>query len=215
MNYLKQTLVIVLITAVVTLSGVAGYQYFSGGASAEPKDAMVFPKKNQVNSFALAKGDNTFTDNDLKGKWSFLFFGYTYCPDVCPVTMAVMRDVYAKLEPEVQQQVQVVLVSVDPERDSPQHLQKYAQGFHPEFIGVTAEHTMLEPFAKQFGAIYFKNGDDPQDYLVDHTAKIFLVDPDGKRHAIFDKSLDEGGAYRFNEQQMALDFMAIRSAHLR
>ena len=208
MGYLKQTFVIVAITAFVTICGVAGYRLFS---PQQPKEAMIYPKLRALEAFELkVVAEKAFTLENLKGRWSFLFFGYTYCPDICPTTMAALKQMYLLLPPDIQSDTQVVLISVDPERDTPEHLAQYAQAFHPDFIGATGNHNQLSVFTKSFGVVYYKVGDDKEDYLVDHSSKIFLVDPDGLRHAIFQKSDNATQGFEYNVQQMAEDYRIIR-----
>ncbi len=124
--------------------------------------------------------------NDLKGKWSFLFFGFTSCPDVCPTTLAILREFYKQLDQDLQQQTQVMMLSVDPERDTTEKLAQYVPYFHPDFIGLTSNPGFLLSLATQLNIVYqkvpFKNSDD---YSVDHSANIVLIDPAGKYHAFF------------------------------
>jgi protein SCO1/2 len=209
MKYLKQTLLYSAITLVFILAGVGLYQTFASKPKT-PVNAKVYPAFKPMSHFSLQSGESSFTEQNFKGYWSLVFFGYTYCPDVCPTTMAALREFYSQLPPSVQQDTQIILVSVDPERDDPQRLQEYASAFHPNFIGVTGSLTQLESFARQFGAVFYNVGEG-DDYLVDHTAKIFLVDPKGLRHAFFDKSLDNPSVgFEFNIPQMVADYLIIR-----
>ena len=210
MKYLKQTLLYTLITVAVIAAGLAAYSFVEKPKE-QPKNAMVYPKFRAVKDFELKSGDATINLNSLQGKWSFIFFGYTYCPDVGPTTMSALKQFMNNVPEKTQQDTQIILVSVDPERDTPEQLKQYAHAFDKRFIGATAEHAILEDFAKSFGAIYYKVGEG-EDYLVDHTAKIFLVDPQGRRHAIFSKSMEnptEG--YEYNIEQMVKDYLIIRS----
>lgn len=105
-----------------------------------------------------------------------LYFGYTFCPDVCPTTMAdlarVQRDVDAAAE-----DVQVLMVTVDPERDTPQVVQDYAAGFHPTFIGLSGTEQQIATAAESFGVYYqAEEGSEATGYLVSHTARVFAVD---------------------------------------
>jgi protein SCO1/2 len=129
----------------------------------------------------------------LQGKWSFVFFGYTFCPDVCPTTLAAFRDVHARLAdtPALFSNVQFVLVSVDPERDTPARLREYVTYFGEDFLGVTGTNDQLDQITRAVGAVYAKVDDGASgNYLVDHTASVFLVDPEGRLHAVFSAPLE-------------------------
>lgn len=122
-----------------------------------------------------------YTQENLEGKWTFLFFGYTYCPDICPITLTVLSSMIEQLKAkfEITQDVQVVLVSVDPQRDKPELLAKYLSHFDKDFVGITAGEDETLDLAKQFGATFFREeGADSENYLVAHTGSIFLVNPE-------------------------------------
>ncbi|WP_144392822.1 SCO family protein [Pleionea sediminis] len=219
MNYLKQITVYSSITLAVILIGLIILSMSGNELSLDfsnqkeqPKNAMVYPKFRPVPDFSLKSGDTTLTRDFLSEKWSFVFFGYTYCPDVCPTTMSAMNSFYQNLPQEFQFDTQMVLISVDPDRDTPTNLSDYAKAFNPDFVGATAEHSQLETFARSFGAVYYKVNEEQEDYLVDHTAKIFLVDPDGNRHAFFSKSMENPTqGYEYNIPQMVEDYAIIRN----
>ena len=146
---------------------------------------LLWPEPKALAPFAVVSHENNpFTLADLQGKWSFLFFGFTHCPDICPVTLAVMDNVHRQLQQV--QDVQTVFVSVDPERDSPARLDQYVTSFNPEFIGVGGSVEQVANLTGQVGLPYFvdKAGDE-DNYLVDHGASLFLVDPQGRLVAIF------------------------------
>jgi len=131
----------------------------------------------------------TFDQSRLKGKWSMLFFGYLSCPDVCPLTLHELSEFWRLVQDEdgaAPNYLQVVFVSVDPERDSLQRLGDYVRHFNSSFLAVTAEKTRLDRFAHQFGASYvIEEETAPGQYLVAHTSAIFLVDPLGRSVATF------------------------------
>jgi protein SCO1 len=117
---------------------------------------------------------------DFKGKVVFLFFGYTQCPDVCPTTMAEMAAVMQALGPQAQQ-VQVLFVTVDPERDTQQLLAQYVPAFHPSFIGLRGDAAATAAVAKEFKVFYAKSaGSSPDNYSVDHTYGSYVFDRSGK-----------------------------------
>lgn len=127
----------------------------------------------------------------LNGKWSFVFFGYTSCPDVCPVALQVLNTViagFAKTDEDFLQDTQVVFVSVDPGRDTAAKLAAYMEFFNKDFIGVTGEKKNIDVLTRQFGAAYMMEQAEasvPEQYLVSHTSAIFLVDPDANLVASF------------------------------
>jgi protein SCO1 len=136
--------------------------------------------------FELQDYDNrSFTRAQLTDHWTLLFFGYTSCPDVCPLTLTVLKDVYRRLEgTPYAQDTQVVFVSVDPKRDSLATLKRYVQHFHPSFKGVTGSEDQLQQLTKPLGIFYQYQGAG-EDYLVDHSSAMLLVDPTGSLHALF------------------------------
>jgi protein SCO1/2 len=154
----------------------------------EDDGAFIFPEPINVTDvpFLNEKGQ-TVGKKDNVGKWSFLFFGYTYCPDVCPTTLAVMQQMWIKLNPKIQSQTQVVLVSVDVERDTPEQLKTYMDYFDPDFTAFTGKPASLRSFAAQLNAVYAKverkNASGEMDtelgYLMDHSANITILDPNG------------------------------------
>ena len=117
---------------------------------------------------------------DFKGKVVFLFFGYTQCPDVCPTTMAEMAEVLKLLGPQADK-VQVLFVTVDPERDTQQLLSEYVPAFHPSFIGLRGDAAQTAVVARDFKIFYAKSaGTTPDNYAMDHTAGSYVFDQDGK-----------------------------------
>lgn len=131
--------------------------------------------------FALnsSKG-GTFTQNDLVGTPTLLFFGYTFCPDVCPTTLAETTAWRAKLglTPE---QLRIVFVTVDPDRDTPEMVKSYVEGFDPSIIGLVGDQAATDQVKSAFGVFSEKAGDvESEFYLVNHTALTFLIDKAGK-----------------------------------
>ena len=117
---------------------------------------------------------------DYRGKAVVIFFGYTQCPDVCPTTLAALGEVMKKLGPDADR-VQVLFVTVDPERDTPELLSKYVPAFDPRFTGLYGDAAATERTAKEFKIIYQKQpGATPGSYTVDHSAGTFIFDPKGK-----------------------------------
>lgn len=117
---------------------------------------------------------------DFKGKAVVVFFGYTQCPDVCPTTLAEMANVMKLLGP-LSDRVQVLFVTVDPERDTPELLSKYVPSFDPRFLGLVGDKPATEKMAKDFRVFYQKvPGKEPGSYTMDHTAGSYVFDPQGR-----------------------------------
>jgi protein SCO1/2 len=129
-----------------------------------------------------------FDQARLNGKWSLVFFGYTYCPDICPTTLALLNQLNGKLEDSgLNSQIQTIMVTVDPARDTPEKLASYVSYFNKDFIGVTGESIeAVYKFALDLNSIFAKApfGNDG-DYLMDHSAYILLINPKGKLHAFY------------------------------
>ncbi len=150
---------------------------------------------------------NTFSNANLLGKWSLFFIGYTSCPDVCPTTMAKLSSAYPSLTEEVE--LQVIFLSVDPQRDSRETLENYIKFFNPEFIAVTGEHSQLFPLTRSLGFVYAMVGDD-EDYQVDHSASFALVSPQGEKIAIIKpKSSTPGKLPQIKNSDLIHDVNAI------
>ena len=132
-----------------------------------------------------------FDEKRLQGKWTFVFFGYTSCPDICPTTLNVLSGVYASLPENTAADTQVVFVSVDPARDTPEKLAEYVSYFNRDFIGASGDKQQIDAFSRQFGAGYIIERENPDapgtenGYTVSHTSAIFLLDPSGRLVAIF------------------------------
>ncbi|HVK94903.1 MAG TPA: SCO family protein [Noviherbaspirillum sp.] len=117
---------------------------------------------------------------DFKGKAVVVFFGYTHCPDVCPTTMAEMANVMQQLGPDANK-VQVLFVTVDPERDTPELLAKYVPAFDPRFLGLVGDKESTDKIAKEFKAFYQKvPGKEPGSYTMDHISGSYVFDPQGR-----------------------------------
>jgi protein SCO1/2 len=127
-----------------------------------------------------------FDKSRLAGRWSLLFFGFTSCPDICPTTLALLAQVekaVADLPPA--QRPQVVLVSVDPGRDTPERLAAYVRHFSPSFVGITSEQDTVDEFARSLGVPVAITKTDDTNYTVDHSGAVFAVDPSVSMRALF------------------------------
>ena len=124
-----------------------------------------------------------FTESDLEGPWSFLFFGFTNCPDICPTTLSDMGKAVVAMSPEEQADFRGVLVTVDPERDTLDLLEAYATAFNENFIGLTGSREQIARFASQVNAAFQKLPGRPgEPYQMDHTGNIVIINPRGHYH---------------------------------
>lgn len=136
--------------------------------------------------FSLQQADGTiFRLSDQQGKLVLLYFGYTYCPDVCPTTLYDLAKAKERLGKDASK-IQVVMVTVDPERDAPDHLERYVTTFDPSFIGLTGDITKLESIWNDFG-IYRKKNEiaGAAGYLVDHNTRVYVIDKKGDLRLTF------------------------------
>ncbi len=148
------------------------------------------PEPQPLPHFALTSHTGEpIDDAQLRGQWNLVFFGFTHCPEVCPTTLALLADVRKRLGPDAPR---VVLVSVDPERDTPEVMRSYLAGFDPAFQGITGSVQAIDELAAALGVAHSKIPMGGEEYMVDHTAVVFAVDPQGRRAAIFSPPFDAG-----------------------
>jgi len=169
--------------------------------------ATRFPVARDIQPFELVDHNNeAFNNASLQNRWSFLFFGYTYCPDVCPTTLSVLNSVAQRLQ-DVEEELRFVFVTVDPERDTSARLAGFVTYFNRDFIGVTGTDQGLEQLTRQLGILHVREPQEPgsESYLVDHTAAVFLFDPDGRYHAVFSPPL--------SAEKIADDFRKMLKAY--
>jgi protein SCO1/2 len=146
---------------------------FRGTMYAEP-----YPRAAEIE---LTRANGTrFRLSEMRGSAVMLFFGYTSCPDICPTTMAELNQAFEKLGKEDAKQTRVLFITVDPERDSPERVQEYVDHFNPDFIGLSGTETELAKVWKDYGVFReIVQGSSAAGYLVDHTARVTLIDRDG------------------------------------
>ncbi len=150
---------------------------------------------------------NEFTNQQLLGKWSLMFVGFTSCPDVCPTTLNKLNAAYAELQ-SVSEDIQVVFVSVDPDRDTQTKRLDYINFFNRDFKAVTADHTQLFPFTRDLGFAYAMVGDGA-DYQVDHSASYVLVSPKGEKFAVFKPKQQPGKIPQILNKELVADLKLI------
>lgn len=129
--------------------------------------------------------------SDYKGKIVLLFFGYTYCPDVCPFTMANLRNVVDLLGEEGEN-VRVIMITVDPVRDTPERLKSYVEQFKSSFVGLTGEPDEIMQTASAYGVSFeIIPNVDPHMYFMSHTATVMLIDPEGSLRVVYPYGVDK------------------------
>ena len=168
----------------------AAWQLFGrGGETKAPQLEAVtlLPQPRELPAFNLRQSDGTpLVAGELAGHWTLVFLGFTFCPDVCPTTLAELAQAQKQWEsmPE-STRPRVLFVSVDPERDTPGKTGEYAHAFHLDTLAATADVPALEKFATSLGFVFMKAPGanfehNPQDYSVDHSAHIAVLDPQGR-----------------------------------
>lgn len=187
---------VMLIACVLGVIALLAGVYFSAvddQARPSPVSATLYPPDfRALADFELSdQRGQTFTNGQLAGSWSLLFFGYTYCPDVCPLTLTTFKQIKAELVGKMPPKADLnfIFVSVDPERDTPGRLKEYIDFFDPEFIGLTdtsPRQMQLTSLTRSLGVFYSTQDTGSNGtYLVDHSAGIFLINPQARAHALF------------------------------
>jgi protein SCO1/2 len=138
--------------------------------------------------FTLRSWQGPLSTKDLRGKVLLIYFGYTWCPDICPTNLALITNALKALTPRELGRVQVLFVSVDPQRDTPERLREYTAYFHPSILGVTGTPAQVTAAAGLYGAAYHRAqaADSAMGYTVDHSAYTYVVDPAGRLAKVLD-----------------------------
>lgn len=174
-----QTNALLALFAFAALGAGLLYAVWRGGQQPEIP-GLLWPDPPTLEAFALGGADGSpITEAKLRGHWTFLFFGFTQCPDVCPGTLATLKQATARLagDETFSRTGQVLFVSVDPARDTPERLGPYVRYFDPAFLAATGPEDALAGLTRQLGVIYGRVPGSGDDYSMDHTASIFLIDP--------------------------------------
>jgi len=145
-----------------------------------------------------------FSDKDLRGEFALLYFGFTFCPDICPDELEKVSEAIDLVEKKVGVQIVPVFISVDPERDTPAKIKSYVKEFHPRMLGLTGSLEDVKRTSKAYRVYFNKTTDNAKDYLVDHSIIHYLIDPEGEFVTFYAKS--------YTAEQMA-DSMAEHVAN--
>jgi protein SCO1/2 len=127
----------------------------------------------------------SFDKSRLQDVWTIVFFGFTHCPDICPTTLATLNDTYSKLKDHERQRMQIVMISIDPERDTVEKLAEYVPYFNDEFIGVTGNKHLIRRLTAELNVAYNQVPLQTGDYTVDHSTQLVLINPKGDYHGFF------------------------------
>lgn len=200
--------------SLVMLFGIGALLALGGAAllwrnlPAGPGPAGTPPAATRINDdrplppFRLKKQGGTFGNADLQGKWTLAFFGYTFCPDACPTAMTLLKEVQLRLVATGTPPPQVLMVSVDPARDTPEVVARYVAAFDPQFVAAVGDDAALAPLVKHLGVMYARHDQDKSpNYTVDHSVGIYLIDPQGRLKAVFTPPQDV--------ERMAADYGAL------
>jgi protein SCO1/2 len=170
-----------LIAFIALVVGVVAALYIKPPSNnVKMQHVSLYPQVRALPDFQLVDhNDKAFTPQNLMGHWSLIFVGYTYCPDICPTTLAELKGIYPELQKIPSEfPIQIVLLSVDPKRDTPKRLNEYINFFHPDFIAVSGEHPQLFPLVRAMGMMYsMSESTDNPNYLVDHSSSVVVLNP--------------------------------------
>jgi len=156
-------------------------------APVAPASALVLPAPNPVPEFSLLNQHGEAVDQAVfEGQWDLVFFGFTHCPDICPTTLQVLASARKALADSGRQTLpRIVLVSVDPERDTPEILGEYVNYFGQGNLGLTGTLEEIHKLTDGLGIFFEKQPGDGENYAVDHSAAVLVIDPDGGFHSLF------------------------------
>ncbi|MEZ4522655.1 MAG: SCO family protein [Thermomicrobiales bacterium] len=162
-------------------------------SAGETYNGTIVDAEGSPEEFQLESANGPVNLSDYRGELVVMYFGYTNCPDFCPATLSKLTKVREQLGDDADD-VQVLMISVDPERDSPERLGQYMASFDPNFVGLTGTEDQIRAVATQFGIFFQKSqGSDASGYLVDHTTTLVVVDRDGHQRLYlpYDLTVDQ------------------------
>ncbi len=163
------------LTVAVLLIGAGAFMWLTDSSSRNAAFGIGGP-------FTLQDGaGKTVTDRDFRGKYMLVYFGYTHCPDVCPITLNTIAEALDKLGPKAQRIVPL-FITVDPKRDTAPVVKQYAAAFGPSFVGLTGSAAEIATVAKEYRVYYaeHRTGEAPDDYSMDHSSVLYLMDSNGQ-----------------------------------
>lgn len=175
--------------AVLVLLGIVAAAAVSFGQRQPDRDALLeagivlLPQPREIPKAAMVDlNGQPFDLAKPDPRWTLVFFGYTFCPDICPTTLAELKQIVGQLPAETARQLRVLMVTVDPARDSPARLQEYLAYFDPAFLGVTGEMSEIQSLSNALGIPFVPGDTRREHYTVDHSGNLAVVGPDGRLH---------------------------------
>ncbi|GGY60772.1 SCO family protein [Marinobacter zhanjiangensis] len=187
---IRRTLVILLLVVALIFGFVVFQQMESQDQEPEPApdlsamNTFVYDKPRELADFTLTSEEGgTMTRQSLEGQWTFVFVGYTNCPDICPATLSTLSQTDERLPAELPEP-SYLLVSADPQRDTPERLKEYLDFFGEDFHGVTGDMDVLRSLARSVGAVFVHSDDGDGNTLVDHSGHLALINPQGSMTAV-------------------------------
>ena len=212
----NRTTVYILIAALAAALGLWAAQHWIGhGTQSGPQLQVVklFDHPRELPAFSLRQSDHTqLVPGELKGHWTLVFLGFTHCPDVCPTTLAQLalaQKQWVALPDATRPRV--LFVSVDPDRDTPEAIGEYAHAFHRDTLAATADIPELEAFARSLSLVFMKAaapaGAPADQYSVDHSAALAVLDPQGRMTGVIQPP--------FDSKAIASDLIALTQASIK
>ena len=177
---LNKVFLLLMLAFGVFLAGSYALLYTLEPKSTHPSAQSVSMTAPPGGDFTLQSDEGTVSLSDFNGQVVLAYFGYTFCPDICPTNLGELSLAYRQLTPEQQQQVQILFISVDPERDTPARLRQYVDYFAADMLGLTADAITIAEVAQRYGAVYLKIDDGSENYAVDHSAFTYVIDRNGQ-----------------------------------
>jgi len=168
----------ILLSLIAALSALVALAYFSQFVPQQPN---VYERSTLGGDFTLQSNQGPVSLSQFKGGPVLVYFGFTACPDICPTSLEVMRQMFMNLSEAERAQVNALFISVDPQRDTLEHLESYAQFFSPRIQGITGTQDEIDQVVRQYGAFYrfVELENSAMDYTVDHSSRIYLINADG------------------------------------
>jgi len=166
----------------------------------------MFPLKTAYDFKLNGQNGTEIRLDQLQGKVVLFLFGFTHCANICPTSLTNLADVYQALTPDERKHVQIVFISVDPNRDTPQTLEQYVTSFDPSFLGLTGPKSAIDQTVLAYGASYEMvagSTNQPNDYSVDHSAYTYLINPSGQFELLY------GNEKLVDVQRMVADIRAV------
>jgi protein SCO1/2 len=180
-----RNLLFALVLALALVAGV--FVALRSDTPAEPVAALILPNPDPLPEFSLLdQNGNTIDRSVFTGQWDLVFFGFTHCPDICPATLQLLATARTALAEQGQEPLpRIVLVSVDPERDTPEVIGQYVGYFGDGNLGITGSLENISVLTTGLGIYFQKQATDGDNYLVDHSAAVLVIDPGGRFSALF------------------------------